>query len=217
MGRDFHITGQAMVYVKGRSDIAIASLTQLGLSDGDITISIEDRYDNMYVDAWGGPPGKGGAPADVQIFNGFADIHVTLVHYDRSVLQLCMQESAGGVPGTDGALIQAGARLGNGVPRFAPSGTVSTGGLVTTGNHYIGLNIASPIDSLPWRFYYTFLFATPLVYPVGATRTIVQTHWRAIPYTTDPWGVATTINGVSYGGPGDGAYGSLLFDHTLDQ
>ena len=33
MARDFHINGEAMVFVKGRSDSAIGSLSQLGLAD----------------------------------------------------------------------------------------------------------------------------------------------------------------------------------------
>ena len=185
MARDFFINGETMVSVKGNVDSAIASLSQLGLADSPIRVRLDFRHMDIQVDAWGGE-----IPADVQCKLGSAIITMTMVHFDRDVLDGCLRESMGGV--SLGTVARAGIRMGGGNTRFAGD------------NHYIGLNLASPVSAKVWRFHYCYLTGPPMEFPLGTERSIVALNWRAIPYTTDPWGA------------GVGAAGASLWDHTAD-
>jgi hypothetical protein len=190
MARDFFINGESLVLVKGRADSSIGTLSQLGLTDGPIRVRLESRYLEIQVDAWGSE-----IPAEVQYKLSAVDISMNLVHLDRDVLDVCLMESMGGAP-VIGQTARAGARLGNGLGRFAAGGAL--------GNHYIGLNITSPVASKPWRFFFTYLVGPPMEFPLGTERSIVTLNWRAIPYTTDPYGAGT------------GAYGASIWDYTLE-
>ena len=64
MARSFQITGECMVLVKGPAGSSIASLSQLGLSPDQITVSEGIYHQPIKVNAWG----NGQAPADEQIF-----------------------------------------------------------------------------------------------------------------------------------------------------
>jgi hypothetical protein len=200
MARDFFINGETMVSVKGRSDSDISAITQLGLSDSQIRVTLDFRHLDLNVNAWGE------MPADVQWMLAGANISMTLVHFDRAVLDVCLMESMGGVPnGAVGGMNRAGQRLGNNAPRFAAGGV--------NGNHLIGLNLSSTVGAKPWRFFYTYLAAPPMEFPLGNERSIIVLNWRAIPYTQDPWGGSSSQpNTVA----GTGAQGALLWDHTLD-
>lgn len=193
MSRQWFINGESMVAVKANSASPIASLTNLGLSEGDITVTEIYKHENMMVDAWGG----GEVPADLQIFLQEVMIDMTLIFFDPTILAICENLAMGGV-GTpdggsyDGILPRTGATMGGGVVRFAP------------GNNYIGLNIASPVAATPWRFLYTVLTGTPVRFPLGTHKSAVQLQFRAIPYTPDPWQ------------SGLGSYGARVFDHTPD-
>lgn len=188
--------------VKGRADSTIGSLQQLGLADSPIRVSLSFRSLDIHVDAWGN------VPAEVQNMLTEARIHMRLVHFDRAILDVCVMESMAGAPAI-GAMRRAGARMGNNLPRFAPGGSL--------GNHYIGLNIASPIGNLPWRFWYTYLAEQPMIFPLGAERSLVDLAWRAIPYTTDPWGTGNIPGSAQPSTvPGTGAEGAVLWDHVLD-
>ncbi len=184
--RDLFINGESMVSVKGNTNTSIALLTQLGLSDGDIKVSLQSSFDDVQVDAWGGK-----MPMEVQYKLTAANLTMTLVHFDRDVVNACIRESMGGT-GAIGQVGRAGTRLGGGAARFAVN------------NHFIGLNILSPVGNIPWRFYYAYLADSPLEFPLGTTRSVIQMQWRVIPYTQDPWGGGT------------GSLNSPLWDHVLD-
>lgn len=188
MARDYQINGEAMVSVKSNPLSSIAALTQLGLSDNSISWSVTFKHMDIAVDAWGG---DNGPPPEVQAFLIEANIQMTLVHFDRTVLEECVRLSTGG-GAVEGSLPRAGSRMGGGVARFA------------AGNNFIGLNISGPVSNRPLRFYFAYLTGTPIVYPIGTRRTVASMNWRAIPYTVDPW------NG------GAGALGTVIYDHTLD-
>lgn len=190
MARDFFINGESMVYVKGRADSLIGSLTELGLTEGPIRLSINFKQKDISVDAWGDE-----VPVDIQMKLAWVDISMNLAHFERSVLDVCILEGLGGAP-VLGTMAHAGARMGNGLPRFAAGGV--------NGNHFIGLNIASPVGNKPWCFLYSHLATQPMEFPLGTERSVVQVRWRAVPYTTDPWGT------------GLGAYGTGLWTHVLD-
>ena len=190
MARDVFINGATMVSVKGNQNTGINTITQLGLPEGPVQVSFDNHHEDIIVDAFGP-----NIPIDVQMFLGAANISMTLIHLDMTVLEAVEQETLAG--GTSeglalGQLGTAGQRLGGGNARFA------------TGWHYVGLNILSPVGSRPYRFYAAYLTGTPITIPLGTRRSLVQLQWRAIPYTTDPWG------------GGAGSKGVYLFDRTLD-
>lgn len=185
MARDFYINGESMVTVKGRSDSAIGSLSQLGLSADPIVVTCNFQHQDINVDAWGK------APADVQWMLADAMISMTLVHFDMTVLRTCVLLSMGGAS-NEGQVGRAGTRMGGNYARFA------------AGNNYIGLNIASPVVALPWRFYFAYLANNPITFPLGTERSLVRLTWRAVPYVTDPW------NG------GLGATNAYIWDRTAD-
>lgn len=187
MSRDFQINGPCLVLVKGASSSTIGTLQQLGLSDGPIRVVFDSRVLDIKVDAWGE------VPPEVQFMNAQAMVQMTLVHFDQSVLNTCVRESmAGAAGGATGVLPITGARMGNNAARFAAT------------NHWIGLNLSSPVGGLPYRFFYSMLSGPIAEIPLGAERSVVNLNWRVIPYTTDPYG-----NGA-------GAGGQALWDNTLD-
>lgn len=187
MARDFYINGETMVSVKSST----FSLTQLGLAEAPIQMTFDFRHKDILLDAWGSE-----IPADVQYKLAAVSINMTLIHFDATVLDNCMALSmASSMIGLTG---RAGTRMGAGLGRFV------------SGNRYIGLNLASPVAGKPYRFYYAYLTQQPVVFPVGTEKTVATCNWRAIPYTTDPWG----------GGAGAGADpsvgGGIIWDNTLD-
>lgn len=177
-----------MVAVKGNVNSAIAGISLFGLTDkaGIIKITPGIRHSEIAVDAWGG----GEIPAEIQCMLSDVMISMTLVHFDRSVLDAVVL-AAMASPGAIGTMPRTGARLGNNAARFA------------AGWNYVELDIFSPVGQIPWRFYNTFLHGTPMVMPLGTEKSLVDLNFRAIPYTTDPWG-----NGL-------GSLGAVLWDHVL--
>ena len=188
MARDFQINGPCLALVKGRSDSGIGTLSQLGLSDGPIRVSFNDKKLDIKVDAWGD------VPPEIQSMGVEASIQMTLVHFDQTVLNVCIRESMAAFPGGGafGTLPITGARMGN------------NSALFSTTNRFISLNLTSPVGLLPYRFFYSMLTGPLAEIPLGAERSVVSLNWRAIPFTTDP-----------YGG-GNGMGGQALFDNTLD-
>ena len=195
-----------MVSVKGRSDSLIPSLTQLGLAESPVRVRLDYEHRDITVDAWGN-----GVP-ETQQMNGSASIQMTLVHFDQVFLRECVRLSMG-APLAEGQFGRAGQRMGNNLPRFAPAGTVDNNGVAQPGNNYIGLNILSPVQGVPWRFWYTYLMSPPYEWPLGAEKSRVTLNWRAIVYTNDPWGGGTAQPTTV---AGTGAQNSILYDHTLD-
>lgn len=188
MSRAFYVNGESMVLVKGRSDSSIGTLTQLGLTDSPIEILLDYKHLPIDVNAYGY------VPPEVQAMGMMARVNMTLVHFDEDILQALVQESLAAP--AEGQLGHAGALLGNGAARFAPG--------VLTGNKLFGVNIQSAIGQQPWRFLYCMLMGTPLRWPMGAERSLVQVSFLGIPYSADPW------NG------GNGSYGVAVYDHVLD-
>lgn len=190
MARNWFVNGETLVNVKGRSDSSIGSLSELGLADGPIVIRPNFRHRDITLDAWGSE-----VPAEVQFMLADVTVEMTLVHIDRDVLDTCILESMAGAPAI-GQCRRAGALMGNNLARFAAGGA--------TGNHYIGLNLSSPIGGKPWRFYFSYLTGPAMDHPVGTEKSLTRLTWRAIPYTTDPYG------------SGSGAQTSPIWDHVAD-
>src|SRR5678816_1194987 len=110
MARNYFVEGEAMVLVKGRSDSAIANLSQLGLTSDQIVISVEYKHLEIGVNAYGY------VPPEMQGMGMFARINMTLVHFDPTVLAACVGEALAGAPAF-GQLGHAGALMGNGLAR----------------------------------------------------------------------------------------------------
>ncbi len=181
------VNGPCLVNVRGNVASAIPSLTQLGLSEGDVVVTPNTRHRDINVNAWGPE-----IPVDLQFF--LVDLHVTmtLVHFDRAVLDAVYNESVCG-PSAIGQMGHAGQRMGNNQPRFAAT------------NHYIGLNLTSPDGGIPWRFFFAYMTGPPYTFPLGTERALVVCNFRVIPYTQDPYGVA-----------GTGAQNYQLWDYGSD-
>lgn len=178
MPRDFIIFGESLVQVQGPQGSAISPLSQLGLAADAIQVTIHQLSEACIVDAYGK-----GNPVDEQVFGGWAEIEMNLVHFNTLILDECFRLSFP-TAGTTGTLGRAGWRRGNGQNLFAPT------------NSLINLNIASPVAGLPFNFPYSFMSQQPYVWPVGTTRSIVKCRWKAIPYSIDPYNNGTGSQNV---------------------
>lgn len=213
MSRSFVVNGETMVSVKGGlhlSGTPVARLAQLGLSIDQIVVSPNFKHQDILVDDFGPQ-----IPADIMWHIADVNIRMNLVNFDRSVLMTCVRESmAGGMPDlnfNDGLLAPTGSLMGNGVD------------LLSSGNHFISLNLLSPVLGIPWRFRASYLTSQPLEIPLGVKYSMVMLNWRAIPY--QPMFPAldsvlcrlgpgrTLANGVPLEILSSGA---LLWDNTLD-
>lgn len=189
MGRNYYVNGETMMKVKGRSDSSIGSLSDLGLNADSVVVQVMNMRLDIIVDAYGK------APPETQFMGAFAECTHTLVHFDRSVLNTCIQEGWGSSPAL-GQLGHAGSLMGNGLARFAAGGV--------NGNHFIGLNIISALGADPWRFLHAVLAESPVTFPLGTERSLVGLRWKSVPYSIDPWN------------NGNGSYSVPIWDHTAD-
>lgn len=226
MARDFLINGECLVTVKGGAHMSgrnIGNLAELGLASEGIRVEPHFGFVDMHVDDFGQE-----APVDTMAMPGWATINMNLIHYDRNVLDICWREAMGWGVFSDfaGFTAPAGKPLGGYKERFA------------SGNHLIGLNLSSPVETFPWRFLYTHLTAPPLMIPLGTKTSIAQLVWRAIPYVLPTLSGGTEVHQGSSGImvpatsgllPGSlGVSGNVLqtaelrssgariYDHTLD-
>ena len=189
MSRDYYISGPCMVQVKGMTGTAIENVEELGTAQEQVQIIPRFIHQDINVDDFGPD-----IPPEVMAMLMEVSIRMTLVNFDRAILETCMAESVGG--GTFGTLPGAGILMGGYVDRFAE------------GNHYIGVNLTSPSLDQPWRFKHCFLTGQPVEWPVGADHSAVRLTWRCIPYTnpTNTAGDPTELVSA----------GVALFDRTLD-
>ena len=179
MARQYQVAGEGLVQVKN----AAIALAQLGLTDSSITIHFNFHHFDIHVDAWGGVQGP---PPEIQLMLADVTISMSLVHFDAAVLNSCISESMGGAA-TVGTVQRAGSRMGNDVA------------LQAANNRFIQLGISAPISGAPWRFFAAYLTNNPLIFPVGAERSVAVCNWRAIPYPPggDPYNSGSGAGGVA--------------------
>lgn len=194
MARDFYVNGECLVLVKGRTDSSISSLSQLGLAADPVRVTPVFRHQDINVDAWGQ------APADVQWMLAEMMVSMTMIHFDRTVLNTCIALSMGGGQPAVGQMARAGTRLGGGVTRFMP------------GNNYIGLQLTSPVGGIPWQFFFTYLMDPPVEFPLGTEKSLLPLRWRVIPY---PLPSTSLPAGSDPYGNGLGATNYPLWSHTV--
>ena len=177
-----------MVYVKGPAGSNIAALSELGLASDQVRISPQFYQRPIRVENWGEA-----APENQQMLASVR-ISMNLVHFDRDILDTCIQLALANPASPAGTLARTGTRMGNGLARFA------------NGNFFVGVNLASPVGQKPWRFLTAYLDNNPFDFQLGNERSVVPVHWTAIPYPPlgDPWN------------NGNGASGVVLWDHTPD-
>lgn len=188
MARDYYINGETMIYIKGAVDSAYPEVTELGLCEQPIRVSVEYRHLDIQVNAYGHV-----AP-EKQAMGAMAKVYMSLVHFDPAVLRFLISQSVGGAP-SPGTLGHAGNRMGNGVARYGP------------GWRYVGMSVVSALTAgdpniVPWTFYCGVLANNPLEWPLGAERSVITATFDILPYSLDPW------NG------GNGSYGVRLWDHN---
>lgn len=198
MSRKFYINGESMVRVKLPQSSSLNGWNDLGLAEDRIEVGLMIHSEALYVDSYGKRN-----PIDEQVFGGEAVITMRLIHFDPVVLQECVRLTfpAWGTAGspTEGQLGRAGTTRGQGAA------------IGSSSNSYITLNISSPVAVLPYNFPTVYLRDDPYTFPVGAEKTVAILKWKALAYSTDPWGVS---NGSS-GGPGQGSLGAVLYDRTI--
>lgn len=138
---------------------------ELGLSEDQIRITPRFVHKDIRVDDFGDE-----VPAEVMAKLAEITITMKLIHYDPSILDVCIAESLGGnaILGTE--MTGAGALMGQNV---IPGGE---------GNHFIGLSLMSPVLNKPNFFPTSYLAVRPVEIPLGTERTVVLCNWRAIPY-----------------------------------
>lgn len=217
MSRGFWIPGEGMVSVKGgahMSGVPIGQLSQLGLANGPVQVTPTLFTQDVKCDDMGPQ-----AAAEVVQYLAEVQIDMTLINFDPVVLDVCVDEAlaGGGVfanPGSSqnflaGIMPPAGTPLGNGR------------NLLSSGNHWISLNIAAPTGfsqgaqfmsglevGLPWHFPSATLARDPAVYPLGTRAQVVKLSWRAITYRPLP-AVDSDVFEVF-------SSGAVLWDHNPD-
>lgn len=147
MARDYFINGETLVTVDG---------TELGVCSDPIVVSVVNNHLDINVDAFGR-----GVPMQ-QYLIGEASIGMSLVHFDRGVLDTALRKS------------HAGATVGV-MPR---AGTLMSG-------FYMALRMSSPQASKPWRFPTAYI-TNENQYPLGTERSLAVLTWRALPIVADP-------------------------------
>lgn len=188
MARSFYINGESMVNIQGPSDSPVIPVqTQFGLAADAIRVTIIKHSKKLIVDAYGQDN-----PVDEQVFGAEAIIDINFIHFDAAILAECIRLMLPGAV-TEGLLGRAGR------PRGGPISGLSALG---TGTHFVALNITSPVMGLPYTFPYCYLDEQPVTIPLGTEKSIVQTRFRAIAYTVDPWGGSV------------GSLGSTLYTRT---
>jgi hypothetical protein len=186
VARDFQINGETLVRVRGNPSTPFASATDLGLAQKEVRIVPRFVHHDVHIDDFGPD-----VPVDVHWMLAEVSIRMTLAHYDANILKAVWAESMGG--GTEGTMVGAGTPMGAGVAVGA------------AGNHYVSLNLLSPVLGLPWRFRACYLANTPFEQPLGTERTLAVLTWRAIPYVPYPSSVGELTS-----------TGAVLWDRVLD-
>lgn len=206
MVRKIVINGETLVEVRGgahMSGTSIGILTQLGLAEGQVTITPQINFRDVYVPDFGP-----NVPADVLWMLSSVRISMTLIFYDPTVLDICIAESMGGsTPNPSGNLFidgRGGAGLaGPGLNPVYYGGTlmgagVPLGGLkqiFDSGWHYISTTLTSPELGLPWCFPKTYLNQSPVEIPIGNDCSKVRLEFTAIPYQ-DPYQPTHASGGI---------------------
>lgn len=181
MAAGIFLNGPSVIRVKGGAHVTSpASMSgsnpvPLGVTEGDIMFNPRFLTKDIYCDKLGPM-----VPADVirQLID--VRIRMTLVYFDRDVLDVCIQEAQADYDFNTAANNTAGRTLGGNHSLYA------------SGCHYMSLCILSPTAGWPLRFMASYLEGQQQ-YPVSVTRSKVQLDWRAVAYMTADETIQNTI------------------------
>lgn len=194
MARDFIINGETLVKVKGAEGaFTNDGPNELGLTVDQVTVVPRWKHLDILADDFGPD-----IPAELMWNLADVIILMTLIHFDEGVLDRCMAQSMGGAKDDNGVLYAAGIMAGAGRQMGAMKA------LFDANNHFISLNLLSPVLNRPWRFPKSVLAENPVQYPLGVEKSAVKLVWRAIPYQ-----VVNEDTEVK-------SAGSILWDRILD-
>lgn len=163
MARSYYINGNTQVLVDG---------SELGISDGQITISPMLFHQDIKIDDFGPD-----VPGLILWQLGEARVRMTLVHFDSAVLDTAIRKSmAGGTLGT---------MVGGGTPLTSS---------------YQSLRITSPVKGKVYVFPTAFV-EDKVDIPVSNERTIVTLTWRAVPKPVEQSGEPLSAGAVLWQNP----------------
>jgi len=196
MARDIIVNGEALIRVRFGAQLPASisnilssntNLSELGLAQNEVRITPNFHHLDIYADDFGPE-----IPAEIHWMLADANISMTLVHYDNTILDYCLQQSiaGGGNPTNEGTLAPAGTPMGGFVPFLA------------SGYFFVSLNIISPVLGQAWRFPSAYLSENPIVLPLGTKRSLVELNWRAVPFGTHSTGEISSS-------------GVVLWDHIV--
>ena len=203
MARGFQVNGESLVRVKFGAHIPPLGgnaekgqqLYELGLASEGIQIQPTFNHYDVKIDDFGP-----NVPTEMLWMGADVTIAMTLIHFDLDVLEGCIAESMGGhfngLVGSIGTFSAIG----------KPMGALQKLGQAR--NHFMSLNLSSPMLLTPWRFPATYLTGPPVIIPLGTKAMAVKLNWRAIPYALPS----------SEGGVDSGIYssGAVLWDYVPD-
>jgi hypothetical protein len=170
MARDYQINGQCLATVSNGSE--------LGLTEAPVSMSFNFTHDEIQVNAWGGR-----IPPALQFMLSSVDIRLSLIHFDRAVLEEAMRISMGSAPAI---------------------GQMPTAGQVMKQpSDFVQLTLTSPVLGVPWNFPATYIVGTPVEWPIGAEKSVIQVSFRALPIPA---------GGDPYQG-GVGSKGTVVWTH----
>ncbi len=207
MARDFRTNGETLALVKLGAHIIPtplgaanggSALFELGLASEAISVTPRYVHQDVVPDDFGP-----NIPAEVLWMLSDLDIRIPFIHYDQDVLEACWIESMGANGGTF--------PLGTLPPAGLPLAGYTQ--LQASGNHFMSLNLTSPVLGRPWRFRACYMTGPPVQIPLGTDTTVALTNWRAIPYRAPTLG--TIVSGFSPYTEITSS-GVPLFDRTLD-
>ena len=181
MAASIFIPGPCIVKVKAGAHVTDpvamsgSAVSPLGVAEGEVEIIPRFNTKDINCDKLGPM-----VPADVirQLYD--ARVRMTLVYYDRSVLDVCFEEAQAGYDFSQADNNTAGRTMGGNKALYA------------SGNHYISLNVTGAVGGFPFRFQAAYLEGIQTI-PMSVTRSKVQLDWRAIAYMTADEDIQNTV------------------------
>ena len=188
MARAFYVNGESVVSIKAgghvQSPVSMSgsATVLLGIAEGPIRITPVYHQEGIHTDSMG-------PRMPVEIMSELAEmkISMTLIHFDRDILDVCVSEGLCGYDVNDetSSRDKAGFLMGNNLA------------LLASGNHFLKMGIESHVAGKPWRFEAAYLDGNPFDFPLGTDRSKLLLNWKAISYVTmGAEGVLTVANPI---------------------
>lgn len=175
MVRDFQIPGPLLVRIKLGAHVLTtplgsnngnSALFELGLCSEAVSVTFQYMHHDLQADDF--PQ----TPPELLWQGATVDVRTPLIHYDPTSLNASLVESQAANAGS------------------FPFGTMPPAGLPmagytelqASGNHFISLNLVSPVAGQSYRFRACVLTGPPVTLPLGVEAIVAVANWRAISY-----------------------------------